>query len=206
MMGPVGFRFKRVCPICDIPLCDILRRSREPPMSEVKTLYDEDFVLWSKQQAEALRAAARGGSNQPLDWENLAGEIEDLGKSDRRELGSRIREIIEHLVKLEHSRSTEPRRGWRASIRRQRTEIDALLKDSPSLRREVLAIIQDETRRGGKNAVADLGEYGELPASGRKRLKAPSYLDLLSYTAEQVLGDWFPPEPKEPPRGASRRG
>jgi len=37
----------------------------------------------SKQQAEALRAAARGGSNQQLDWENLAEEIESLGKSQR---------------------------------------------------------------------------------------------------------------------------
>jgi hypothetical protein len=59
-------------------------------MTGLKTLYDEDFVAWSKQQAEALRAAARGGSNQQLDWENLAEEIGSLGKSQRSALGSQI--------------------------------------------------------------------------------------------------------------------
>jgi hypothetical protein len=71
-------------------------------MPDVKTLYDEDFVAWSEQQAEALRAAARTGSNQQLDWENLAEEIESLGRSQRRELRSRLSVIMEHLVKLEH--------------------------------------------------------------------------------------------------------
>jgi Domain of unknown function DUF29 len=47
----------------------------------ITTHYDEDFVAWSQQQAEALRAAARGGSNQVIDWQNLAEEIEGLGKS-----------------------------------------------------------------------------------------------------------------------------
>ena len=79
-------------------------------MSDTKTLYDEDFVLWSKQQAEALRAAARGANNQPIDWENVAEEIDSLGRSDKRELASQIRRIIEHLLKLEHSPATEPRR------------------------------------------------------------------------------------------------
>ena len=44
-------------------------------MSEIRTLYDEDFFLWSKTQAEALRAAARGTTNLPIDWENVAEEI-----------------------------------------------------------------------------------------------------------------------------------
>ena len=56
-------------------------------MSDVKSLYDEDFVAWTQQQAKALRAAAGSRTNQPLDWENLAEEVEDLGKSVRRELG-----------------------------------------------------------------------------------------------------------------------
>ena len=50
-------------------------------MKDVKTLYDQDFVAWSKLQAEALRTAARTGSNQELDWENIAEEIESLGTS-----------------------------------------------------------------------------------------------------------------------------
>ena len=58
-------------------------------MTDLKTLYERDTVAWSEQQAAALqRPAARGGSNQPLDWENLAEEIEDLAKSLRLRLRS----------------------------------------------------------------------------------------------------------------------
>src|SRR5947209_2970432 len=85
-------------------------------MNDVRTLYDEDFVAWTQQQAEALRSAARGKTNHPLDWENLAEEIESLGKSDRRELHSQIYRIIRHLAKLQFSSAEEPRRGWRESI------------------------------------------------------------------------------------------
>ena len=44
-------------------------------MADLKSLYKDDTAAWSEQQAAALRAAARGGSNQLLDWENLAEEI-----------------------------------------------------------------------------------------------------------------------------------
>ena len=50
-------------------------------MDEAAALYKADFAAWSKNQADALRSAARGGSNQKLDWENLAEEIESLGIS-----------------------------------------------------------------------------------------------------------------------------
>src|SRR5207248_9498293 len=80
-------------------------------MSDVKSLYDEDFVAWSQQQAKALRAAAGSRTNQPLDWENVAEEGEDLGQSVRRALGSQIRRSIQHVLKLQYSPSGDPRRG-----------------------------------------------------------------------------------------------
>ena len=61
-------------------------------------LYDRDFAAWSTQQADALRAGARGGSNQVIDWQNLAEEIEGLGISQRSALGSQIRRIIQPLA------------------------------------------------------------------------------------------------------------
>ena len=67
-------------------------------MTALKTLYEEDTVAWAEQQAAALRAAARGGSNQALDWENLAEEIESLGAAQRSALGSHVMRIIQHLV------------------------------------------------------------------------------------------------------------
>ena len=101
----------------------------------------------SKQQAAALRAVARGVFNQPLDWENLAEEIESLGKSLRLGLRSQIARIIQHEVKLERSPAVDPRNGWRRTIGQARVEIDRILEDSPSLRREIPLLIQQETGR-----------------------------------------------------------
>src|SRR5207237_8425800 len=106
-------------------------------MSDVKSLYDEDFVAWTQQQAKALRAAAGSRTNQPLDWENLAEEVEDLGKSVRREMGSQIRRIIRHLLKLQYSPAIDTRRGWFESITGARSEMEDILEQNPSLRSEV---------------------------------------------------------------------
>ena len=56
-------------------------------MSEGAELYEQDFVAWTEKQAAQIRAAADAQSNLPIDWLNLAEEIEDLGKSIRHELG-----------------------------------------------------------------------------------------------------------------------
>ena len=159
-------------------------------MSEAKTLYDEDFLAWSRQQAEALRSAARGGSNQPLDWENLAEEIESLGESDRRQLTSQVRRILRHLLKLEASPAIQPRPGWRATIINARREIAGILRDSPSLRREIEALISEEARAAAELASADLRRHGELAEFICARF------DQGGFTSEQVLGDWFPEPPK----------
>jgi hypothetical protein len=50
--------------------------------------YDTDLVLWAEGQASALRDAARAGVNLPIDWLNVAEEIEALGKSQARELAT----------------------------------------------------------------------------------------------------------------------
>lgn len=165
-------------------------------MPDIKTLYDEDFVTWSKQQAEALRSAARTGSNQLLDWENLAEEIESLGRSDRREMASRIATVIEHLVKLACSPGPEPRQGWRQTIRRERIEIELLLKDSPSLRRAIANIASSIAGGAIELALEEMDARGELTRSLRQTLRTKKYLDVFAYTPEQILGDWFPPEPK----------
>ncbi len=118
-------------------------------MTDLKTLYEEDTVAWAENQAAALRAAAQDGSNQELDWENLAEEIEDLSKSRRHELHSRIRTVVEHLVKLEYSPAQfEPRNGWRDSIQHARIEIeDVLLETSPSLKTRGLTATAPRARK-----------------------------------------------------------
>src|ERR1700755_1143817 len=117
-------------------------------------LYDQDFFLWTEEQAAALRRAK--SSNLPLDWENLAEEIESLGKSDRRELTSQIRRVLRHLLKLATSPAAEPRAGWRSTVIDARSEIDGVLHDSPSLRREIDSLIAEQITAAAKLAAADL--------------------------------------------------
>jgi hypothetical protein len=156
-------------------------------MSRAAELYNQDFLLWTQEQAHALREAARAGANLPLDWENLAEEVESLGTSQRRELRSRIANIIEHLLKLEYSPALEPRRGWTDTITRERREIELLLDDSPSLRRELPAIVADAVRRTVKLVAEDLTEWGELDRAEREQLKS------VHYEPAQVLdSSWLP--------------
>jgi hypothetical protein len=163
-------------------------------MSDVKTLYDEDFLAWSTDQAGALRAAARTASNQKLDWENLAEEIESLGTSQKLALHSQMRRVVHHLLKLEFSPATEPRRGWMELIDDARSEIEDLLQTSPSVKNEAGAGLELATRHGARKATRDLEKHGELDAPMRARIQT------TTYTEEQILGDWFPPEP-----GAQRK-
>ena len=79
-------------------------------------------------------------------------EIESLGKSDRRELRSQITRILRHLLKIEVSPAKEPRAGQRTTIREPLSEIEAILEDSPSPRREAEALIKKAApfrRKGG---------------------------------------------------------
>jgi Domain of unknown function DUF29 len=161
-------------------------------MTDLKTLYQKDTAAWSENQAAALRAAAQGRSNQELDWENLAEEIGDLGKSQCLVLRSRLATIIEHLVKLQYSPALDPRHGWQQTIRRERNEIERLLDDSPSLNREVADLLKRETKRAVDTALADLRGRNELDPPLEQALKSKSYLDLFVYGRDEVIGDWFP--------------
>jgi len=105
--------------------------------SSAAQLYEEDFVRSTEEQARALRKASQSRVNLALDWQNLAEEIDDLGRSVRRELRRRLTVIVEHLMKLEHSPAIDPRGGWMDTINRERLNIEDLLEDSPSLRREL---------------------------------------------------------------------
>jgi hypothetical protein len=138
-------------------------------MSKTNELYDRDFFLWTQEQAAALRAVK--SSNLPLEWGNLAEEIESLGKSDRRQLRSQIRRILRHLLKLEVFPALGPRAGWCATVSDSRSEIEDVLRDSPSLRREVDAIIAEELKVAGKFAAADLQQYGESAEPVRARVE-----------------------------------
>ena len=153
-------------------------------MPKTNELYDQDFLLWTEEQATALRRAR--DSNLPLDWENLAEEIESLGASQRTELNSQVRRVLRHLFKLEASPAVDPRAGWRATVRDARVEIEDLLEASPSLRGEIDAVSKRQSATAAKLASHDLEDHGE-PADA-----VWTRLEKGGFTAEQILGDWFP--------------
>lgn len=91
--------------------------------------YETDFYAWTQNQVALLRAAKFG----QLDITNLIEEIEDMGKSQRRELESRLVILLAHLLKWQYQ-PTERSRSWEASIQVQRSSLRRLLRDNPSLR------------------------------------------------------------------------
>jgi Domain of unknown function DUF29 len=146
-------------------------------------LYDQDLVLWSQEQAQALREEGQRGSNARIDWANVAEEIESLGKSDRRALASHIANIIEHLLKLQASPARDPEDGWIQTIQNGRDAIEQILADSPSLRPQVADIIRNLMPKLRTRTRESLQRWGERPLID---------LDQLTYSEDQILGDWLP--------------
>jgi hypothetical protein len=106
-----------------------------------------------------------------------------LGRSQEQELANRVSTILDHLMRLQASPASDPRRGWRSTIVRTRAEIERLLKGNRTLRESVPTVIAQELPSAREIAAVALEEYDETPTVA---------LDQLSYTEDQVLGRWLP--------------
>jgi hypothetical protein len=148
-------------------------------------LHASDPYLWALAQAQALRA----GRLDELDLAHLAEEVEGLAIATRSAVRSRTRTIIEHLLKLQHSPATEPRHGWRRTLRVQRGRLRDDL--TASLRREVEETLKELYRDARETAADDVRSHGEASAADALPPDCP-------YTLELVVGDWVP----EPPSAA----
>lgn len=95
----------------------------------MSTTYDDDLYAWTRAQADALRRRAYN----ELDVDNLAEEIESLGKSEKREIRSRLKILLIHLLKW-HYQPEWRSNSWHSSIDGARYELDHILQDNPSLR------------------------------------------------------------------------
>ena len=153
------------------------------------SLYEQDFICWTEQQARLLRELA-GTSNAPVDGEHLAEAIEDLGRSELHELASQVRRVVLHLLKLEVSPAIESRRGWIESVEDARAEIRSRLRRDPGLRPRLQAILLEEAADAAAVAERVLRGYGEDSAGIAARQRTGSV-----YTEAQILGDWFPATP-----------
>jgi hypothetical protein len=93
------------------------------------TLYETDFAIWIEQTAAALKDRRL----EHIDWQNLIEEVESLGKSQKRELESRLTTLLEHLLKRCFVAMPDCYGCWINTITREQQELLRLLRDSPSL-------------------------------------------------------------------------
>ena len=144
-----------------------------------KALYEEDFYVWTQRQAELLRARRF----EDLDLEHLVEEVEELGDAKRGAVLNNTRVVMEHLLKLQHSPATDPRNGWRATVREHRSRLEIDL--TPQLRQ----ILKDELPRvfriARKSVMASMRDHGE-------HAEADALPETCPYTADQIIGDWLP--------------
>lgn len=141
-------------------------------VTRARVRYEDDLFAWTQEQAALLRAHAADA----IDWENLAEEIESMGRRDRRELKSRLRVVLLHLLKWQ----AQPKlRGasWRKTLLTQRVEIRDLLQQSPSLRREVPGLIREAYADAVKEAIDETG------------LRADAFPGTCPYAPEDVLDE-----------------
>jgi hypothetical protein len=138
--------------------------------------YEQDFNSWIHQQINLLRA----GKTDEIDTEHLLKELEDIGKSNWRELSNRFVILIAHLLKW-HFQTEQHSSNWRGSIIEQRIQIIRLLRKVPSLKREVPNAILDAYPDALEIAIDETG----LPTS--------TFPKTCPYSIEQLLDKQFFP-------------
>ncbi len=141
--------------------------------------YEKDIVAWANEQASFIRA----GRFELLDLEHLAEEIEDVGKSEQRELENRMAVLLAHLLKWQYQPA---RRGasWEKTIKVQRTQVNRRIQKTPSF----------------KNTLQDTewweDTWGDAitQASKETGIELTVFPESCPWTSEQILDQDFFPE------------
>lgn len=118
--------------------------------------YERDFYAWANEQAALLRA----GKVSSADIENIAEEIESMGRGEKRELVNRLDVLLLHLLKWEFQPGFRSQ-SWRASIREQRIRLTTHLNDNPSLKSKLDEAIAEAYQL----AIIEAGRETGLPES-----------------------------------------
>ena len=143
-------------------------------MSEYPSQYEADFYQWSLEQARLLRS----GDWKAVDVEHLAEEIEDMGKSLRREWESRLKVLIVHLLKWVFQPEL---RGvsWQLTIQEQRDQLHELLADNPSLKNQMTASLERTYPRAVKRTALETSLIEE------------TFLTECPFRLEDILNESF---------------
>ena len=142
-----------------------------------QNLYESDFYAWANEQAVLLRA----GKLYAADIENIAEEIESMGKSEKRELINRLTVLLLHMLKWQFQ---PDRRGksWVRTIKEQRIALDRHITDNPSLKSKRVEAITDAYRVSLIGAVDET----DLPES--------AFPAVCPWSFEQIMDDGFWPK------------
>lgn len=140
-------------------------------MDTTKTLYDTDFVAWADRTAGLLRA----GRFNEIEVENVAEEIETLGRSERKGVRSHLQRLMMHKMK----QRIQPERdgpSWQLSIAEARQSIQDDIEESPSLRRHLEDNLQKLYVRAIEEALIET------------RLTYSPFPKLCPWTLDDLLG------------------
>ena len=145
-------------------------------MTLKSSLYDTDFFAWSQEQADILRA----GKLAVADIDNIAEEIASMGRTEKRELVSRLTVLLMHLLKW--TRQPEKRGAcWEATIRVQRNRLVDHLDDNPSLTPLL------------PQALSSAFRDARLEASAETGLAPASFPEVCPWSVAQALDEGFWP-------------
>lgn len=143
--------------------------------------YDTDILAWSEQQASVLRDLAHSRHDLPneLDLENVAEEIECVGRSELAAVQSLIRQILVHVIKAVSAPDAAPMKHWRTEVVAFHTAIFDHLTPSMVSRLDMGVA----WRRAGRTAEAELAEHGQA--------LAPNLPKECPLDAEDVVDEQF---------------
>jgi len=145
--------------------------------SPAGSLYDEDFAAWTAETARRLRARRLA----EVDLDHVAEEIEDMGKSQAREMESRLRVLLVHLLNWK-AQPQKRSRSWRSTIDTQRVELRTVFRQSPSLRHRLPESVPEVYRDAVRAAGIETG------------LAARSFSRDCPFSVEQILDNDFLPD------------
>jgi hypothetical protein len=109
-----------------------------PADRPVETEYERDFYSWAFDQARLVRE----GRWEGVDLENVAEEIESLGREQFAKLESALRVLLMHMLKWDHQAERRSR-SWALSIKAQRIRVDRLLRQNPGLKPRVPEAVEE---------------------------------------------------------------
>jgi hypothetical protein len=141
--------------------------------------YDRDFNLWLEQTVNLLKI----GRFDELDLDNLVNELESMSRRDKREIQSRLKILLMHLLKWQYQ-PEQRSLSWRSSIQNNRTEIRLIIEDSPSLKDYPLAVLDRAYIPARRDAAAETELSLEL------------FPVICPFAISEILDEDFFPETK----------